>query len=183
MITESVSNQWFNESKNDPRKISRLNNLFGGCPSGLPLANYLALSAWVHIFPDARLFTFVHTHLLAKMDSNIRVLGSWQDVLCSDAPPFSDPWGTFLRMCSSGGLLGLKNEKNVISLSFIRAGHSSSLLPPLSLSQSICPQGTVAQPGTLDSWWTYEWVAPWMEAPISFDWSDSPSSCKWGISM
>ena len=85
MITESVSNQWFNESKNDPRKISRLNHLFGGCPSGLPLANYLALSAWVHIFPDARLFTFVHTHLLAKMDSNIRVLGSWQDVLCSGA--------------------------------------------------------------------------------------------------
>ena len=44
-------------------------------------------------------------------------------------------------MCSLGNLLDLKNEKHVVSLFFIRAGLSSSLLLPLSLSWSICPQG------------------------------------------
>ena len=44
------------------------------------------------------------------------------------SPPFSDPWGTFLHMCNLEGLLELKNEKYMVSLSLIKAGFSSSLL-------------------------------------------------------
>ena len=45
-------------------------------------------------------------------------------------------------MCCWGGLLDLKNEKYVVSLSFIQAGLSCSLILPLSLSWSTFPQGT-----------------------------------------
>ena len=45
-------------------------------------------------------------------------------------------------MCSWKGLLNLKNKNYVISLSFIWTEHSSSLSLLLSLSWSICPQGT-----------------------------------------
>ena len=50
--------------------------------------------------------------------------------------------GAILCMCSRGGLLDLKNEKYVVSLSFIQAGLNSYLLLPSSLSWSVCPQGT-----------------------------------------
>ena len=53
--------------------------------------------------------------------------------------PFSDPWETFLHTCRVGGLLGLKDENHVVSLSFIQAGLGSSLPQPLTLSWSICP--------------------------------------------
>ena len=56
-------------------------------------------------------------------------------------PPFSNLWGTFLYLCSSWSLLDLKIEKYVVSLSFTGAGFSPSLLLPLSLSWSMCPQG------------------------------------------
>lgn len=55
-----------------------------------------------------------------------------------------------VRLYSSGGLLDLKNEKYVVSLSFIQAGPSSSLfLPLLYLEVSAhSEQIPAAQPGT-----------------------------------
>ena len=52
-------------------------------------------------------------------------------------------------MCSWEGLLDLENEDYVVSLSLIWAGLNFSSLLLLSLSWSICPQGTTpaAQPG------------------------------------
>ena len=55
--------------------------------------------------------------------------------------PFG-PRGASLYVCSWKALLSLKNGNYVVSLSFLWTGLSSSLSLPLSLSWSICPQGT-----------------------------------------
>ena len=44
-------------------------------------------------------------------------------------PPIFDPWGNFPLMCSLGGFLDLKNEKYVVSVSFIWVWFSFLLLP------------------------------------------------------
>ena len=62
---------------------------------------------WAHIWPDSGPSP-VCAHLLAKMDSSTSISGRWQDVVRSGAPPFSDPWGTFLWLCCSRGLFDLK---------------------------------------------------------------------------
>ena len=66
---------------------------------------------WLRALPD------VHVHLLAKMESSSwGSLGGCQDIRSPSA--FSDPWGTFLCMCSLGDLLDLKSEKYVATFSF-----------------------------------------------------------------
>lgn len=74
----------------------------------LALCPYLV---WLRALPD------VHVHLLAKMESSSwGSLGGCQDIRTPSA--FSDPWGTFLCMCSLGDLLDLKSEKYIATFSF-----------------------------------------------------------------
>ena len=61
------------------------------------------------------------------MDSSAEACGKVDTTYYGVAPPppFLAPGGAFLHMCSREGLLDLKNEKYVVSLSFIWAGLSS----------------------------------------------------------
>lgn len=60
-------------------------------PSHLAYCPYLV---WLRALPD------VHTYLLAKMDSSLRVTGSWQGILWAISPPFPGPWGPFAHVWS-----------------------------------------------------------------------------------
>ena len=66
----------------------------------------------------------------------------WHHVWWAGVASLFGPQGASLYVCSWKGLLNLKNKNYVNSLSFIWTEHSSSLSLLLSLSWSICPQGT-----------------------------------------
>ena len=85
----------------------------------------------------------MHVHLFANMDSSREALGRLMPPIMGRHPPhlWKLPQGVFLHICSQGDLLVLKTEKYVVSLSFVHAGFSSSLLLPF-FALSICPQGT-----------------------------------------
>lgn len=79
---------------------------------------------------------------LTQMDSSAEVCGKLDTTYCGVAPPpFLTPKEP-LCIYSWEVLLGLKHEKSVVSLSLICGGLSTILFLLLSLSQSICPQGT-----------------------------------------
>ena len=75
---------------------------------------------------------------LAKIDSSAEAYGEVDNTHYGVHHPLPcttfDHQGTLLCLCVLGGLLDLKNEKSVVSLSFLNAVLSSSLLLPLSLS-------------------------------------------------
>ena len=122
-----------------------------GISSGFPLANYLALPGSESAFGLSQGPPRARVHLLAKMDSSPErgLWEGWHHLLWGGSSSLFGPRGTFLHKCSQEVLLDLKNEKYVVCLSLIWAGLSSSFPPPLSLSWSICLQGTdfTAQPG------------------------------------
>lgn len=97
---------------------------------------------WVHLV-WLRALSCMHPYLLAKLDSSASVSGKLTEYTIIWRPL---PWGSFLQMPSlqesSECFLNLKNQKSVISLSFIRAGLNFSLPLLLSLSWSIRLQGT-----------------------------------------
>ena len=106
-------------------------------------------SAWlsVHIWYNSA-SSPVRVHLLAKMDSSTETLESLTPPIMGWHPSLFSPQGTFLCMNSWKDLFDLKNEKYVVSLSFIWAGSSSSLPLPLSyLGVSAHGRETPAQPG------------------------------------
>ena len=114
-----------------------------GSSSGFPLANHLTLPGSESTFGLTQGPPLCMCTSLSQDGFPCRGLWeAWYHLLWGCAPSLFDPQGGFLNMCSQGGLLDLKNEKYVVSLSLIWAGLSSSLLLPLSLSWSICPQGT-----------------------------------------
>ena len=97
---------------------------------------------WVCICYNSESPLCVHASLSQDGFQRRGLWEGWQHLLWGGAPFLFGPWGAFLHMHSWEGLLDLKNEKYVVSLSLIWAGLSSSLFLPLSLSWSICPQGT-----------------------------------------
>ena len=80
----------------------------------------------------------MHVHLLAKMDSSAEAneeVGNTHYGVHHPLPCTTfDHQGILLCICVLGGLLDLKNEKSVVSLSLIHTVLSSSLFLPLSLS-------------------------------------------------
>ena len=84
-------------------------------------------SAWlsVHIWYNSA-SSPVRVHLLAKMDSSTETLESLTPPIMGWHPSLFSPQGTFLCMNSWKDLFDLKNEKYVVSLSFIWAGLRSS---------------------------------------------------------
>lgn len=88
---------------------------------------------WPRTLPD------VHIHLLTKMDFSVSFWEAGRTYYWLVPSPFSDAQGTFLCMCSLGGLLDPRNEKYVASISLLPKQDSA---PLCSLSWSICPQET-----------------------------------------
>lgn len=76
-------------------------------------------------------------------------LTSWQNILWSGAPPFFDPRGNFCSRVVWEVSLTSTIKKYVVSISFIWAWLSFSLLLPLSLFWSIWPQGEGSSPGLI----------------------------------
>ena len=66
-----------------------------------------------------------------------RPVGRLTSPTMGDAPSLCDPSRDFMHMYSWEGLLDLKNEKYVVSLSLVWAGLSSSLALPLLFSKSV----------------------------------------------
>lgn len=76
-------------------------SLMWGSPSRL-MPSHLALSGLEpHIWPDSGPSPFCTSIFYPRRILAPGFLEGWQDVLWSGASPFSDPWGTFLHMCSS----------------------------------------------------------------------------------
>ena len=82
-----------------------LNHLCGGSPSGLPLANHLALSDFglTQGLPRA--------YPSSRMDFSTRVSGKLTWCTTFWCPAFLSPLKYFLQVCSSRILLDLKSEK------------------------------------------------------------------------
>ena len=104
--------------------------------SGCPLASH---SACAHIWSDAGPSPMCRCIFQPRWIPARGFLGGWQDILGAGA----EPPGSLLYICGLGGLLDHKNDKNVVSLSFIQAEPCSCRYLYLECQQ----ETAAAQPG------------------------------------